>query len=380
MKSLRKLFLIGIPVFLTGSILIAYSFTMEKPEKETPRSQTPEKPSRSGSVILKDNIQLITVRNEDRTIKYQITGRVIPKNSTQIFAEVQGRILPGKKEFKEGTKYYKGENLVQIDSKEFYLNLESQKSVLLNLLTGIMPDLKADYPDNYETWLAYIKSYQTGENLAPLPVTLSDAEKYYITSNQVYSTYYAIKALEERLNKYTIAAPYHCMLTDARVDVGGLVLPGQALGTIIHAKQYELEAGVKADIISLLELGDRIKFTSNDIEGQWTGSLSRINQIIDEKTQNIPVYFAIGGPSIKSGLYLEGTLNTQTYEGVFCIPSKLLSRNNQVNTLQKDVIRTKSVKPVAFLRDSILVKGLMDGDKLIANQFQGPVEGKKITQ
>ncbi len=369
---------LGVLALIIGSVIIAYSLNQEeKPDTEKPKAPSTEP---KGAIILRKNLQIIPVQIENRTIRVPITGRVIPKNRTDIFAEVQGRILSGSKTFKEGVTFRRGETLLQIDFKEFSLNLESQKSAFFNTLTGMMPDLKADYPDNYQNWLQYIQNYQTGETLKPLPTTQSEGEKYFVTSNQVYSAYYAIKAQEERLRKYTISAPYNCMLTEARVDVGGLVSPGQSLGTIINIDQYELQAGVPLAVAALLKVGDQVSFQSNEIEGNWTGTVTRVNNLIDAKTQNVPVYFLVNGPSVKSGLYLEGSFGTKSYEHIFCVHNSTLTRDNQVRILQKEVIVNKPVQPVAYLRDSVLVKGLENGDQLILNQFDMPVVGKKVMQ
>lgn len=370
----------GLLVLILVSVSIAYRLReASKAPQESSQAASPPKGESKGTIIRRKQLRLIQVENEDRVIRQPITGRVIAKNKTQIFAEVQGRILTGHKAFKEGVTYRKGEPLLQIDYKEFALNLESQKSDFLNLITGMMPDLKADYSDSYSAWQTYVKEYQTGKPLNPLPKPLSDGEKYFVTSHQVYSTYFALKAQEERLKKFTIYAPYNCMLTDTRVDIGGLASPGQPMATIISRDGFELEAGVKVELATRLKIGDQVLFQSNELEGEWLGRVSRIIQIIDEKTQNVPVYFKLQGPSIKSGLYLEGAWATESHEAVFCIHNSSLTRNNQVRILHQNRIQNKSVLPIAYLRDSILVRGLENGDQLIINHFDMPVAGKKIT-
>ena len=97
-----------------------------------------------------------------------------------------------------------------------------------------------------------MQAYDSGEPLQPLPKTASEGEKYFITANQAFNTYYTIKSQEERLRKYVIRAPYAGMIISTQVDVGGLVSPGQMLGTIISHEQYELEAGVSLTVANEL--------------------------------------------------------------------------------------------------------------------------------
>lgn len=329
--------------------------------------------------VTKADLELIRVTNTSKSLKWPVSGRVVPKNTTQLFSEVQGKVLNVNFRLKEGISFRKGEVLLSLDGKEFSLELESQRSAFLNILTGMMPDLKADYPDNYTNWLNYVGSYEGGKPLEELPKTTSEGERYFVTANQVYSTYYSIKALEERLGKYQILAPYSGMVTSANADKGSLVSPGQLLGTIINNTSYELEAAASLEIASKLKVGDRVIFTSNEMPGKWTGNVLRINDIVDAKTQNIPIYFEIEGANLKAGMYLEGKFSGEAYADVFTIPSSILTRDNKVLLLAENTILSKTINPVEFLQDSIIVRGLSDRDILIANQFDVPVEGLKLS-
>lgn len=333
----------------------------------------------AASNVRRSSLDLLSIRNREKTILVPVSGRVVPKNQTQLFAEVQGLILPASRNFKAGQYFKKGEALLYIDSREFALNLEAQKSAFLNVLTGIMPDLKADYPDNYQQWLTYVQAYDSGEPLQALPKTTSEGEKYFITANQVYNTFYSIKAREERLSKYIIRAPYAGLVTQAQVDIGGMVSPGQLLGTLISSDDYELEAGINLETATHLSVGDQLTFSSNEIAGTWMGEVVRINDIVDPQTQNIPVFFRLEGPSLKSGMYLEGAFATRRYQDVFVIPQAALSRDESVLILEENVIVRKPITPVEYLRDSIIVQGLTENDKLITNQFSIPVEGTKVS-
>ncbi len=378
MKTKRKSTVSPIAWAAAATVVLASCGGDQEQSVDTVANQEATQPG-TEYVIRKNDLTLMPVKNRTKAVKLPVSGRVVPQNETQLYTEVQGKVLPGGFRFREGISFRRGDCLLTLDSKEFSLQLESQKSAFLNNLTGMMPDLKADYPANYENWLNYIKSYEIGQPLKPLPETKSDAEKYLVTANQVYNTYYAIKAQEERLKKYRIIAPYNGMITKTHVDIGGLVSPGQLLGTVINNENYELEAGVSLEIASQLRIGDQIEFTSNELTDQWVGKVTRINNIVDPNTQNIPVFFRISGKGIKSGMYLEGEFSSKTYEDVFVIPSEVLSRDEKVLLLKNNTILGKPIEPVEYLQDSIIIKGLADGDQLITNEFQIPVKGKRVT-
>ncbi|MEL7001387.1 MAG: efflux RND transporter periplasmic adaptor subunit [Bacteroidota bacterium] len=381
MKQRTKTALLVILGSVVSLTLISYQFRDDSepnPDEQEEVSNDIEE-EEVGLKLKKADLQLIRVTASDKAIGRPISGRVVPKNTTRLFSEVQGKVLPNGFKLKEGISFQAGQTLVQLDAREFELQLEAKRSTFFNILTGMMPDLKADYPDNYPNWLQYIQNYKSGSSLARLPNTLSDGEKYFVTTNQVYSAYYDIKALEERLTKFRIVAPYSGLVTEAQADKGSLVSPGQLLGTIINNRSFELEAAAGLDVVFKLKVGDRIVFNSNELEGEWVGTVLRINDLIDPKTQNIPIYFDIQGPNLKAGMYLEGSFTRDFFTNVFSIPSALLTRDEKVLLLEDNTIKGKAVELVEFMQDSILVRGLNNNDLLIANQFNVPVEGLKLS-
>ncbi|MEM6261131.1 MAG: HlyD family efflux transporter periplasmic adaptor subunit [Bacteroidota bacterium] len=349
------------------------------PEAEAETKTVETKTGKSGYVIKKEDLSLIPVTNSQKKVPLSITGRVIPKNSTQLFSEVQGKIKEGKFSFKKGRTFSKGSTLIELDAQEFTYQLQAQKSAFMNILSSAMPDLKNDYPDNFNAWQQYLEEMDTESVLKPLPAVTDEKEKYFLNARQVYSTYFNIKAQEERLSKFAIRAPFSGMITESMIDKGTLVSPGQLLGTLVNNREYELEAAVNVALASQLKVGDKITFTSNLIEGTWQGTVNRKTDIVDTKTQNISVFFTLSGNNLKGGLYLEGKFEGAAYEKVFTIDAGLLSRDGKVYVLDNNTIIGKKVETVEVLPDSVIVKGLSDKDMVIGQQFEVPVEGKKIS-
>jgi multidrug efflux pump subunit AcrA (membrane-fusion protein) len=337
----------------------------------------PEVLPSSPAMIQKKDLKLHSVRNQAREVKSQISGRVIPKNQTQIVAEVPGRTEQTSVSFKQGVAFRKGDVLVKMASTEFALQLESQRSTFLNALTGIMPDLKSDYPESYPNWLSYIEDYQVGERLRALPEPQSKEERYFITSNQVYSLYYGIKSAEERLRKHTVIAPYNGVIVQSGLDLGSYVNPGQPLGAIM-GYTFELEAGADLATAEAISIGDVVTFQSNKVSGSCKGRVVRKGKTVNPQTQNISIFFQLSGKGLLPGMYLEGDIVTDQTADIAVVPSDIIGRDQSVLLLDSDVIRRQVVTPVRYLEDSVIVSGLEDGAKLILNSFDTPVDGSKI--
>ena len=144
------------------------------------------------------------VINGEVPILVNASGNLVPTRKIEVFSEVQGILLESNRPFKAGQFFKKGDILLNMDSKEFYSSLLSSRSGLYDLIAAIMPDLKFDYPEAFARWNSYLQNFDIQKNLAPLPIAENDKEKFFVTGKQIFTTYYTIKNLEERLNKYTL--------------------------------------------------------------------------------------------------------------------------------------------------------------------------------
>ncbi|MBV6647379.1 MAG: HlyD family efflux transporter periplasmic adaptor subunit, partial [Cyclobacteriaceae bacterium] len=304
-----------------------------------------------------------------------ITGRVVPLQQINVVAQVQGIALPISKPFKTGTTFRKGQTLVAIDDTEFRSNLTAQKSQFLSSLVRIMSDLKLDYSDDFHDWNSYLDKLDITKTLHELPEVDNKQLRYFLAANDIYNLFYNIRSKEETLGKYRIKAPFDGAVTSAKVDVGNLVSPGAGLGSFIRTDKYEVQTAVSTSDIDLIRLGQKIRLTSSDNPTVWEGEVSRIGKSVDQRTQAVSVYLEVNGLGIREGMYLEGQLLVGSYDHVVELPKNLLTRQNQVHTLVNGTVQLKDVKPVEFYESTVVVEGLTEGEELILDPGQSPIQG-----
>ncbi|MEM6771070.1 MAG: HlyD family secretion protein, partial [Bacteroidota bacterium] len=153
-------------------------------------------------------VETMAVLNAPVSTKLAVQGRLAAYNKISLFTEVGGAVLETGKPFKKGTYFKKGETLLRIDDAEARLTLQSQKATLLNGVAMMMPDLKIDYPESFGNWEAYLAGFDVDGSIKPLPEAINQREKLFVAGRNLYSQYYSIKSGEERLNKYTLRAPF----------------------------------------------------------------------------------------------------------------------------------------------------------------------------
>ena len=317
---------------------------------------------------------------KNRTVPIQInsTGSLVAKNRIEIYSEVQGVLNIRKKDFKAGTFYAKDEIILGINTDEHLANLQSLKSYFSNSIILIMPDIRIDFPEEYEKWQAYLSSFDLDKRLPELPATNSDREKFFITGKNIYTQYYNVENLEIRLSKYTLRAPYDGVLTEALVNQGTLIRQGQKLGEFISSRSYELELAINSKFIDFIIVGNPVKLNNIEKTKFWQGKVQRINGKVDQASQSIRVFIEVTANDLREGMYLEATLEARAETNAYEIDRNLLFEKDKLLAVKDTSLVLIEVVPVHFNENTVIVKGLEDGTKIISKPLPGAFEGMKV--
>lgn len=319
-----------------------------------------------------------TVFNTSVKIVVPANGNLVAKQRVEIYAEVQGIFKTGKKLFKPGQKYHKGEVLIPIDASEYYASVQSAKSELYNSIAAIMPDLRLDFPDVFQKWQDYLSSFDLSKTTPKLPEMTSDKENYFITGRGIVSSYYNVKNLEQRLSKYNITAPFTGILTEALVTEGSLIRSGQKLGEFINPSVYEMEVALSKTYGTLLRVGEDVVLNNLDNTETYKGKVSRVNGSIDATTQTITAFIEVKDDALKEGMYLEAQLNAKEEADAYEMDRNLLLEDNQVFVVKDNVLEVIDVNPVYFSEDKVVLKGIPDSTVVLKKPVPGAYVGMRV--
>jgi multidrug efflux pump subunit AcrA (membrane-fusion protein) len=357
---MRKIISIVLAVLLlVGAVLLAKYLIDSK-----------QKPKVVSDKIVK-TVFTETIINKSIPIIITANGTLVAKNKIELYAEVQGILENSSKAFKAGTSFNKGETLIKINSDEFYANLQAQKSTLFNALTAIMPDIRLDFPENYDKWQNYLSNFDLNKPVQKLPETTSEKEKFFISGRGIYTTYYNVKNSEVKLNKYTLKAPFSGILTESLVNRGTLIRPGQKLGEFINPAVYEISVAIKSEFRDLLQIGKQVELYNLEKTKNWTGKVIRINGKVDASSQTINAIIDVSGTDLKEGQYLEAALHAKSEENAFEVSRNLLVERTQLYVVKDSILDIVVVDPVFENKTTVVVKGLEDGTKILTKPVPG---------
>ncbi len=341
-------------------------------------SEMKEPPKRKEAFSRSAEVEVIQVRNGSIPTRLNVQGELAAYDKISIYAEVSGVLEESSRPFKVGSYFPEGSVLARIDSDEARLSLLSQRSNFLNAVTQLMPDLKIDYPESYHNWEAYVDSFDLEEETRPFPDPLSQQEKFFVASRNLYSQYYTIKSTEERLSKYVIRAPFSGVLTDALIHPGALVRVGQQLGELTSTGSYELEATVPLSELKYIKTGDEVKLVSDDIDGDWTGRIARINSRVDQDMQTVRIFVNVRGRDLREGMYLKGDIAASSVDSAAKIPRNVLADQKSVFEVRDSTLHKREVNVLKITKDHAIIRGLEDGTLLLKNVLPNAFEGMNV--
>ena len=149
------------------------------------------------------------------------------------------------------------------------------------------------------------------------------------------------------------------------------------LGEFILPNRYELEAAVNVSYADYLKLGKQVVLHNLERTKTWKGKVVRVNGKIDQASQSVTVYIELNATDLKEGMYLEADLDGRKEQNVFELNRKLLPED-KVFVVKDSMLMNKVVEPIYFDDKTVMVRGLEDGDLILAKPVPGAYNVMKV--
>ena len=317
----------------------------------------------------KSSIVCASINKENITPLIDFSGRISSKNKINIVSEVNGISQVSNMQFEVGQAFKKGEVLISIHNDDTYLELKALKSQFLSLLLQVIPDIKMDFPSLGMKFQSYINNFSLEKNISEIPKTSTAKQRNFLAARQIFANYYTIKSLEKRLEKFQITAPFDGIVTKALIDLGSNVIIGQPLGEFISINSYEIHTSVSVNESKFIKVGNSVLISSEDLNNQISGSISRIGSHINELTQSIDVFIETNNEFLKDGMYATGQIFGDTLLNVYKIERSKLLNNSKIYIIENNKLKTKSVNMLIFQNDNAIISGL-DENSCVVNEYR----------
>lgn len=307
-------------------------------------------------------------------------GRIVAGNKVSLGAQMQGELLAGDVDLREGVSFRKGQVLARIFSDNAEFNLKAQKSRFMNSIAGVLPDIKIDFPTQYQNYLNFFHALDVNKKIADLPNTFSNKEKVFLAGRNILTDYYSIKSQEVQMGKYVLYAPFDGAFTKVNMEVGSMVNPGAQIASMIHTSNLELAVPISPVNISLVNKGDNVRVYAEGNAMEIKGKVDRIAEYLDEASQSILVFITLDNNTkskIFQGQYFKVQLQAQEIDSCMMVPRNALINQQKVYFVKDSLLGIQDVEVLHVTGTEAMIRGIEEGTQIVVEPLVNARLGSK---
>lgn len=426
-RDIRLRIILCLIILLSGAGGFLVLASLKKPPAEV----------ENGERALK--VDVIEVAAKSTAVQITGYGEVRSLNSVKISAEVAGQVQSVHPRLEVGEVIPAGELLFEIDSRDYAAAVaQSQAEVAqwssslqrlrkqyatdaerLKTLERSRDLAKAEFDRINDLFLSHSVGTRSGVDRAEQAynAALDQSDQmaqsvavYPIRIRETQSSLAGAKARLQRaevsLERCSVKAPFTGRLTQAAVEMGQYVAPGQMLVTIADDTVLEIQVPLDSrDVRQWLQFksgGDatagawfgrpdkvtcKIRWTEDKQGHVWNGVLHRV-VTFDQKTRTVTVAVRVAASDARSvdkglplveGMFCEVEIPGRTLAQAYPVPRAAVSFKNTVFTASDQRLKTIAVEVARVDNDfAYITGGLSDGDRVITTRLVDPLENSLL--
>jgi len=368
--KIRHIVIIGVFILINVAVLSTLNYSGPPKVEEEEKSE-----------IFVQDLKGMKVLNAEEQFEVAAYGTISSFLSVDVSSEVQGKLIQGRKDLKVGTSFKKGDLMFRVNDTEARYTIRSRKSGFITILAQMLPDIKNDFPTEFDKWNNYIESIKLNESLPVLPSWGDNKEKIFISTRNILTEYFSIKSMEEQLQKYTYYAPFTGVITEAYISEYAVVNPGTRIIKYVANGDFEIAAAVPVAQMEDLKVGSVAKIFTTSGEEKGVGKVVRISEVINKSTQSADVFIkpsAAAGKKFVEGEYVKVQISElETFKGVR-VPRAAVHENVVYAYNQKDsTLQPKNVIVLNVNENGAFISGLSDNEVIVTQEVLNYTDSTK---
>jgi len=302
-----------------------------------------------------------------------ISGTLEPDRAATVRAEVGGTVLQSN--FEEGDRVKQGAVLARIEDAALRDAALSARSAVRSAEASLEVSRK-----NLErTERLHEAGAVADRDLESARVTATNAEGALADAQA------RLAAAQQQLSHATVRAPFSGFVSARQAKQGDVVQLGAALYSIVDPTVLRLEANVPSEQAGRVRPGTPVEFTVTGFDHRFTGTIDRVNPVVDPTTRQMQVYASLKNAdrTLAGGLYAQGRVATRSSRGV-AVPLTAVDDHGPgpiVHRLTGGRVVDATVK--LGIRDEVaemveITSGVAAGDTVLLGSAQGVTAGSRI--
>jgi RND family efflux transporter MFP subunit len=305
-----------------------------------------------------------------------ITGSVQPEKRADLRAEVATVVMQVLKDNGEAVK--RGDLLLRLDDTAIRESLQSAEA-------GARAAAQAF--DQAQRQVDRLKTLQAQGMISVQ--ALDDAEgRRNAAQSELVAARSSVVSAQQQLRRTEVRAPFDGVVSDRKASVGDTAQIGKELVKVIDPRSMRFEGLVSADRMNDIEIGQRVTFRVNGVEGvEFSGKVKRIDASANAVTRQVEVLVsfddAAKAPRV-AGLYAEGRIEGSGGE-VAMLSEGAIVRSGEATHVWRVGKDSRLAKVAVQLGerdarsgDFPLQGGLAEGDVILRHPGSTLVDGQKV--
>lgn len=377
MKLASPVFKILLPIgIIVGGLVLSSLLKNNGPEAEKQERE-----------VTLTRVEVVTAEQVNHTLQISARGVVQARKSTQISAEVTGRVEVDKR-LLVGQVFEKGATLLTIDDANYLAAVSEAQSRLAQARADLTSE-QARAAQAARDWKAL------GNGRAPDALVLREPQLAAAKAREEAASA-AVERARLDLQRTKILAPYDCRIVERRVDDGALANVGMTLLAIESADDYEVELPIPLNDYRHLRKGEdgkladatyELRARSLSSDAVWEGSDLRSQDFIDPATRSISVVAKVpaasreGDVRMFTGTFVDALINGSELNRVYLVPREAFVTQTKILIVgsENDLI-FRELEVLRYEQDIAVVRGgISAGDRVVITSLGSPVAGEKVS-
>ncbi len=380
LKNRVRQFLISIGIIL-GSILLMVVIIFSDGEVERTQPQ-----------IATTIVSTTSLQKQNVTISIPGFGTLEPDRELILRSEVSGRIVEMSEHLTEGGLVSSGEQLIQIDPRDYINQVEQQLAQLkaaefeLELEHGRQRVARREW----ELIGPSMQQDEFSEHLALRRPHLEEKEAVVRAANS------SLEKARLDLERTRIASPFNAIVLEENAEIGELVSEQSTIARLAATDLFVVKMNIPYEKLRWINFGRGDSVFSAVITQQIGDGMSiereafvmRLLGDLDSRGRlarlligvEDPLGLESGKPPLLLNSYVHVEVKGEKIEDAFVIPRSALKAGSTVWIMtEEDTLNIRPVKVLYRQLDEVIVENnLQTGEKLITSNISTPIQGMSL--
>lgn len=328
------------------------------------------------------SVRVAVMQRSDVPVTLHSQGMVEAERTTQLAAEVAGRVTEVSPKWKVGELFEQGETLVGIDSADYEAALKQAEAALADARLAEASE-KARAEQAVRDWA----KLAANEKPTELAVRKPHLES---TAARVKAAEAAVVKAKRDVERTSIKAPFRGRLRSKRTELGSVLSPGAPIAELYSVDRYEVRLPLSLDDFAFLnesKTGGSVTLSATLAGNKhtWTAKVVRVEGEVERSSRSAYVVVEVEDKEaaagvLKPGLFLKAEVQGRKLEKVLRVPRKAFLDERRV--LVVDGENKVRFREVAVVRsdgsDQLVRDGLKEGERVVVTALGAPVEGMDV--